>query len=159
MDAPELGAFWGGAIGYFSYDAVRHLERIGEPPPRGVNAPDALFLLTGCVVIIDNLRAQARVVAPVVSPDASDEAACRAAWDEAQQEIDATVAALRSGPSLPPLELDPDRLKTHCVSAAHRFSSQSSAAARPTGRDRPCLLERETPEGPPSPQLRFSCRR
>ncbi|MBX7120303.1 MAG: chorismate-binding protein [Gemmatimonadaceae bacterium] len=108
VPAPELGAFWGGAVGYFAYDVVRHIERIGAPPPRGVAAPDALFLITGCVVIIDNLRAQARVVAPVVAPDPADEPACRAAWERAQREIDATLAQLRGGPALPPLELDPD---------------------------------------------------
>ena len=108
VDAPELGAFWGGAVGFFAYDAVRHIERIGEPPPRGIQAPDALFLLTGTVVIIDNLRAQVRVVASVVAPDPADEAACRDAWEGAQAEIDATLARLRGGPDLPPLELDPD---------------------------------------------------
>jgi len=106
VDAPELGAFWGGAVGFFSYDAVRHIERIGTPPPRGIAAPDALFLLTGTVVIIDNLRAQARVVASVVAPDPEDEPACRAAWAGAQAEIDATLARLRTGPDLPLLELD-----------------------------------------------------
>ncbi|MDH5235601.1 MAG: hypothetical protein OEW77_11630, partial [Gemmatimonadota bacterium] len=68
-EVPELGAFWGGAVGYFSYDTVRHIERLDAPPPRGIAAPDALFLLTGTVVIVDNLRAQARVVASVASPD------------------------------------------------------------------------------------------
>ncbi len=108
VEVPELGAFWGGAVGFFAYDAVRHIERIGSPPPRGIAAPDALFLLTGCVVIVDNLRAQARVVASVVSPDPQDEPACRAAWESAQHDIDTTLAQLRAGPALPPLDLDED---------------------------------------------------
>jgi anthranilate synthase component 1 len=108
VPAPELGAFWGGAVGFFAYDAVRHIERIGTPPPRGITAPDALFLLTGCVVIVDNLRAQARVVASVVAPDPADDQACRAAWSQAQAEIDATLAQMRTGPALPRLELDPE---------------------------------------------------
>ena len=74
-DVPELGAFWGGAVGYFGYDVVREIEHLPSPPPRGVNAPDALFVLTGAVVIIDNLRAQARIVVGVpVPPNMSDEA-------------------------------------------------------------------------------------
>jgi anthranilate synthase component 1 len=105
-DVPELGAFWGGAVGYFSYDAVRHIERLDAPPPRTGSAPDALFLLTGTVVIIDNLRAQARVVASVVVPRGADDAAVRARWDDARREIDATIARLRGGPSLPALDLD-----------------------------------------------------
>lgn len=120
VEAPELGAFWGGAVGFFSYDAVRHIERIGTPPPRGIDAPDALFLLTGTVVIIDNLRAQARVVASVVAPDPEDETACRAIWEQAQDEIDATLARLRSGPALPPLELDADAPAATGESTYHR---------------------------------------
>ncbi len=108
VEAPELGVFWGGAVGYFSYDAVRHIEKLGTPPPRGIPAPDAFFVLTGTVVIIDNLRSQARVVASVIAPDPADEGACRAAWDSAQAEIDGTLMRLRSGPALPPLELDAD---------------------------------------------------
>jgi anthranilate synthase component 1 len=108
IDAPELGSFWGGAVGYFSYDAVRHIERLESPPPRGIACPDATFLLTGTVVIVDNLKSQARVVAPVVIPDATDERALRAAFNGAVREIDATIARLRSGPSLPALELAMD---------------------------------------------------
>lgn len=107
VEVPELGAFWGGAVGFFAYDTVRHLERLPAPPPRTIDVPDACVLLTRTVVIIDNLRAQARVVTTVVSPDPSDESACRRAWEEAQAEIDATLARLRTGPALPPLDLDP----------------------------------------------------
>ena len=107
VDVPELGAFWGGAVGFFAYDAVRHIERLPSPPPRTTAAPDALFLLTGAVVIVDNLRAQARVVVSVTAPDAGDARACQAAFDRAQREIDETIARLRSGPALPPLDLDP----------------------------------------------------
>ena len=107
VDAPELGAFWGGAVGYFSYDTVRHIEQLPDAPPRALPVPDACFLLTGTVVILDNLLAQARVVASVVAPDPSDEAARASVWAEAQQEIDATIARLRRDASLPPLTLDP----------------------------------------------------
>jgi anthranilate synthase component 1 len=105
-EAPELGSFWGGAVGFFSYDVVRHIELLPDAPPRGIPCPDALFLLTGTVVIVDNLKAQARVVASVVVPPDPDEAAIAKAWDEGQREIDATIARMRSGPSLPPLELN-----------------------------------------------------
>jgi anthranilate synthase component I len=106
VDAPELGPFWGGAVGFFGYDVVRHIERLPDAPPRGIPCPDALFLLTGTVVIVDNLKAQARVVASVAVPASPGDAGLRAAWNEAQREIDETVSRLRSGPSLPRLELD-----------------------------------------------------
>ncbi len=107
VDAPELGAFWGGAVGFFTYDAVRYIERLPQAPPRLAAMPDACVLLTGTVVILDTLLAQARVVTSVIGPDPADEAACRRVWEEAQEEIEATIARLRSGPALPPLTLDP----------------------------------------------------
>ncbi len=105
-EVPELGPFWGGAVGFFGYDVVRHIERLPDAPPRGIPCPDALFLFTRNVVIVDNLRAQARVVATTIVPPGADEPTLRRLWSHAQSEIDATVARMRNGPQLPPLELD-----------------------------------------------------
>ncbi|MBI3568042.1 MAG: chorismate-binding protein [Gemmatimonadetes bacterium] len=107
VDTPELGAFWGGAVGYFAYDAVRHIERLPHAPPRGVKAPDALFVFTGTVVIIDNLRAQARVVTPMRVPHGTTDVEAQALERAANARIDATIERLRHGPALPPLDLDP----------------------------------------------------
>ena len=104
--APELGAFWGGAVGYFSYDAVRHIERLPSPPPRGVMAPDALFVFTGTVVIVDNLRSQARVVTPLRVPRGASEQAVAELERAAHAAIERTIVRLRTGPALPPLDLN-----------------------------------------------------
>ena len=108
VDTPELGAFWGGAVGYFSYDAVRYIEKLPHAPPAGVNAPDALFVFTGVVVIIDNLRAQARVVSAMRVPAGTSGNEVSKLTAQAHSEIDAAIAKLRTGPSLPPLALDPN---------------------------------------------------
>ena len=102
---PELGAFWGGAIGYFGYDVVRAIERLPSPPPRGVEAPDALFVLTRTVVVIDNLRSQARMVVgvPVTRGTVVDE--LRRAYDDAQRELDEIEQRLSSPLPLPALTL------------------------------------------------------
>ena len=107
-DVPELGAFWGGAVGFFSYDMARYIERLPHGPPRGVPAPDAVFVFTGTMVIADNLRAQARVVHAVPIGTDTSPATLRAAYDAAQREIDAVITRLRTGPSLPALDLDPN---------------------------------------------------
>ncbi len=109
VDLAELGPFWSGAVGYFAYDVVRHIERLPHAPPRGVRAPDAVWLLTDVLVVIDNLRAQARVVTgvPVDAADAEDEGRLRARYDAAQAKLDATVARLRAPSALPALDLDP----------------------------------------------------
>ena len=105
VDAPELGAFWSGAVGYFAYDVVRYVERLPDAPPRTMDAPDALFVLTRAVVIMDNLRAQARVVVAVPVDDAS-EPALRADYERAAAELDDIERRLRAPSTLPPLVID-----------------------------------------------------
>src|SRR5215831_13237567 len=107
VDAPEIGDFWSGAVGYFGYDVARFIERLPTPPARGVDVPDALFVFTDALVIFDNLRSQARVVvgAPV-DVNASDDA-LRKAYDTAMQTVDATIERLRGPAVLGPLDLDP----------------------------------------------------
>src|SRR5690242_9929578 len=105
VEVPEIGEFWSGAVGYFGYDVARVIERLPAPPPRGVDVPDALFVFTDALVIFDNLRSQARVVATArVAPDASDDD-LRAAHDAAVCSVDTTIARLRGPTVLAPLEL------------------------------------------------------
>ena len=106
VDVPALGAFWTGAVGYFAYDVVRLIERLPDAPARAVDAPDALFVFTDVVVIIDNLRAQARVVAGIPVTTGADDAALRAAHDAAMAKVERTIARLREPAALAPLELD-----------------------------------------------------
>jgi anthranilate synthase component I len=107
VDVPELGPFWSGAVGYFSYDAVRYIERLPSAPPRGIDAPDALFVFTDALVVIDNLRAQARVVVGVPVAEGADDDALRRAWDGAQRTIADVTRRLHTPRPLAPLVLDP----------------------------------------------------
>jgi anthranilate synthase component 1 len=109
VEAPELGAFWSGAVGYFGYDVVRLIERLPDAPPApaGRDIPDALFVFTRALVIIDNLHARARVVVGVPIDD-TDDASLRALHDAAHREIDDVIARLHAPSTLAPLELDPD---------------------------------------------------
>ena len=109
VDVPELGAFWGGAVGYFGYDVVRLIERLPHPPARALDVPDALMVLTRAVVIIDNLRARARIVVGVPVEASLDERALRSRYDEAEREIDALAARLREPVELPALDVETSR--------------------------------------------------
>ncbi|HET7564719.1 MAG TPA: chorismate-binding protein [Gemmatimonadaceae bacterium] len=106
VDVPELGAFWSGAVGYFGYDVVRLIERLPDAPPKRLDVPDALFVFTRALVIIDNLRAQARVVVGVPIPEGASESDLRGLYDAAERDIDETIQRLRAPGHLPALDLD-----------------------------------------------------
>ncbi|HEY4218825.1 MAG TPA: chorismate-binding protein [Gemmatimonadaceae bacterium] len=106
VDVPEIGDFWSGAVGYFGYDVARVIERLPAPPARGVDVPDALFVFTDALVIFDNLRSQARVVASAVVEANASDADVRAAYDRATATIDATIERLRGPSVLEPLDLN-----------------------------------------------------
>ncbi len=72
-DVPELGQFWGGGIGYFGYDIVRLIERLPNRPDDGLGLPDAIFVFTRSLVILDNLHSRARVVVSVSIPEGASE--------------------------------------------------------------------------------------
>ena len=120
VDVPELAGFWSGAVGYFSYDVVRHIERLPSPPPRGDGAPDALFVFTDALVIIDNLRAQARVVVGVPLGDDTSDDALETAHSVAMATIERTIARLRAPLTLPSLDLRADAPAAEGVSSYER---------------------------------------
>ena len=108
IDVPELGIFWSGAVGFFSYDVVRLIERLPNAPPRAVQVPDALFVFTDAVVIVDHLRSQARVVVGAQLDDDLSDATLRATYARAIAEVQRTMAKLRAPISLPALDLRGD---------------------------------------------------
>jgi anthranilate synthase component 1 len=123
-----LGDFWSGAVGFLGYDVVRHVERLPSPPPRAIDAPDALFLLPSVVVVLDNLRGEGRLVAVADVPDAPDAAAIRAAWDSAQAALADVAAALSSAPPLPPLAPDPAAAPATGTSSLSREDFEAKVA-------------------------------
>ena len=92
---PELGEFWGGAVGYFSYDIVRLIERLPNRPPPGLKAPDALFVFTRSLVILDNLHGRARVVISVPVPERASDSELDTLYEQASSELDEILARLR----------------------------------------------------------------
>src|SRR5690606_9953890 len=101
---PGLPRFWGGAVGFFGYDIVRHVERLPHPPPDDLGLPDALFMLTGAVLAIDNLYGRAKVIVGVETGGASG-ADLRRRYDAAGAEIDRLIDRLREEPPPAPLSL------------------------------------------------------
>ncbi len=91
-----LPRFWGGAVGWVGYDAVRAFEALPDEAPDDLGLPEVCAVLTDTLVIFDNLRQTVKVVATpyVAAPEAAD-----AAYDRAVERIDAIVARLRAAPA------------------------------------------------------------
>jgi anthranilate synthase component I len=98
---PGLPRFFGGAVGWLGYDAIRGFERIPSTKPDVLGLPEICFALTDTVVIFDNLRGTVKVVA---AADVGEGDPGRA-YDDACARIEAVLDCLaRPGPPLRPLE-------------------------------------------------------
>src|SRR5215207_6998947 len=69
---PNLPAFVGGAVGYFSYDAVRYLEKLPDAPPDDLNVPEAYFAVTDTLIVFDHLRHKVLVISLVDAANLRD---------------------------------------------------------------------------------------
>ncbi|HYW31918.1 MAG TPA: chorismate-binding protein [Gemmatimonas sp.] len=108
LPSPELGPFWSGAVGFFAYDVVRHIEDLPNSPPRGLDYPDACFVFTNALVVIDNWRGQARVIVSVPVPPHADDEELQQLHSDAVGTLEETVARLHGPDILEPMVLDPD---------------------------------------------------
>jgi anthranilate synthase component 1 len=86
---PGLPRFAGGAVGYFGYDTVRHMEKLPTTAAPGLPMPEAAWMLPSELVVYHNLSHRVQLVhlariAPGESPEV--------AYDRAQT----AIAALRA---------------------------------------------------------------
>ena len=93
VEMPGLPRFWGGAVGWISYDCVRAFEELPARARPGVDIPSLCMVVTDTLLIFDNLRQTLKVVAtPYVSrPEKASQA-----YDRACARIDAIIATLRA---------------------------------------------------------------
>ena len=108
--APELGALWSGAFGFFGYDTVRHIEHLPHAPRRALEYPDACFVFTDALVVIDNWRGQARVIVSVPVPAGANDAQLAQLHARAMHTLEETTARLQGPEVLPALALHEDAL-------------------------------------------------
>jgi anthranilate synthase component I len=88
-----LPPFTAGAVGYFAYDVVRQLEKIGEHAKDDLQLPDAELMFFDRVLAFDHLRHQIHIVA---AADVSRESPPRA-YERALRDIDRIEKQLASG--------------------------------------------------------------
>ncbi|HYF95652.1 MAG TPA: anthranilate synthase component I [Symbiobacteriaceae bacterium] len=92
-----LPRFFGGAVGYLSYDAVRAFEKLPGTPRDDQGLPDALFMITELVVVFDHLKHKLLLIANT-RPGAEPEVSYR----RAVALLDRAAERLRSPVPVPP---------------------------------------------------------
>jgi anthranilate synthase component 1 len=83
VQLPELPRFWGGLVGYLTYEMVSFFERIPNMLPR--DKPIAHFMLPDELLIFDNIRNTLMCIAVGFIDDNSPEAAARVYADARQR--------------------------------------------------------------------------
>ena len=91
-EAERLPPFAGGAVGYFGYDLVRTVERLGPPNPDPLGIPDLALMVCELMVAFDHLKHEVTMLA-YARVDAPDEV--EAAYERSAGLVDQARAALR----------------------------------------------------------------
>ena len=90
-----LPPFHGGAVGFVSYDAVRHFERLPSPDPDPNRLPLAVVMITETIIVFDHLKHRIQVVSHAHVDGDVDEA-----YAQATARIDELIRRLQA--PLPP---------------------------------------------------------
>jgi anthranilate synthase component 1 len=90
---PGLPPFTSGAVGFFAYDAVRQLERIGSQAKDDLDLPDCTLMFFDRVLAFDHVRHEIYIIA---TADVSSESPKRA-YARAQEDIERMEKLLRAG--------------------------------------------------------------
>jgi anthranilate synthase component 1 len=118
--AESLPRFWGGAVGYVSYDAVRRFEptvsKPGSKPQPPGESHDFSFALGGTLIIFDTLRQTLRIVAACRIHEGDDP---RAVYQQGSERIERAVQWLHSPAR--PHSLPPPRRDTPVLIPASTF--------------------------------------
>ncbi|RJQ52494.1 MAG: anthranilate synthase component I [Actinobacteria bacterium] len=120
-----LPSFFGGAVGYLGYDAVRYFEpRVPDETEDDLGLPEMLFSLTDTIVVFDHLHRRIQAIANAhVNGDADE------AYERALAKVDSLVELLRTPSDASPLG-DISHHKIEGVSANMTKESFSQAVAK-----------------------------
>lgn len=90
---PGMPPLTGGMVGYVSYDAVRHWERVPDTNPDPLGVPEVAFLLATDLAVLDHADGSVLLIANAINYDASDENV-DLAYADAVRRLDSMQAGL-----------------------------------------------------------------
>ena len=115
---PGLPPFTAGAVGYFAYDVVRRLEKIGARAKDDLHLPDAELMFFDRLLAFDHVRHQIHIIAMA---DVREESPGRA-YERAARDIAALEKKLAKAPSfLAKAEKRRPKVNVHAATSRARF--------------------------------------
>jgi anthranilate synthase component 1 len=90
VEVAGLPRFFGGAVGYLSYDMARFFERLPDQTEDDLNVPDSMFMLTDTIVIFDHMLQKIKVVSNALVDGPPEKA-----YQQAIAKIEELIARLR----------------------------------------------------------------
>jgi anthranilate synthase component I len=100
VEVEGLPRFFGGAVGFLTYDMVRFFERLPDRTVDDLNVPDSMFMITDTIVIFDHILQKIKVVSNALVDGPPEKA-----YQQAIANIDQLVARLRQ--PIPPRPAPP----------------------------------------------------
>ena len=125
----DLPPFVGGAVGYFGYDCVRHVEHLPAAPPDDLGLPEMAFLLTDVIVVFDHLQHTITLLTNIFCDEEPD---FDAAYAAAVARLANIKARLRAPLPSPDLTNGPERAmggSTESVAVRSSFEREDFLAA------------------------------
>ncbi len=107
-----LPEFYGGAVGYLSYDQVRFFEKLPDSNPDPLELPDLYFMITDTILIFDHVNNRIKIVS-----NAHVKADPTTAYHDACRKIDELERMLRK-----PLVVSSERVCTGEIDSEPRSS-------------------------------------
>ncbi|MEW6443953.1 MAG: anthranilate synthase component I [bacterium] len=93
VPVPDMPRFYGGAVGYIGYDAIRFFERLPERARQSLDVWDIYLVLSESLLVFDNVRHTIRVLSCCFL---SEFPSVRAAYQSTLGRIERTIRRLRS---------------------------------------------------------------
>ncbi len=86
-----LPRFFGGAVGFLSYDMVKFFEELPDTAEDDLNQSDAVFVITDSILIFDNVNKKIKVVSNAFIKDGN----LKECYDEAIDKIENLISLLQ----------------------------------------------------------------
>jgi len=88
---PGLPRFYGGAVGFLSYEMVRYFEKLPQRVTDDLRIDDAVFVISDTIMVFDNIRHTIKIVSCAYTEDADS---LEETYRESCRKIDTMIETL-----------------------------------------------------------------